>query len=368
MITFIKNTKFMVINLSKEISDILLNSKRNSEIKSKNQIQKIVGDGLTLKGNEIEMNHKYWGKHIPMKDLLMGFKIRGGCFVFSRSEFCVSSGIKNITNVFSISDFRRIKVVRGGLISDNIELDGKVIGKFNRQSIKPWNKIFDEINPVFETYFEKPLEQREIEEAAAVEEEVTVPKPEKSITKPKKTTPKPKKPKSDSKSGGCILLVLVIAVVSYFVFSPSDRSKCLERSDKFTAKELSGVWSGKDDLYFHNQYEIKLTLNSDNTYSSTTLINGIRDDHFGMNHSGNFYTSSNNWYEDLYDHYLFLEWNSPNGKRTYKYKISYIIKPKSGSQRKWGKTETYEKGFYLYPTTGIFSGSSSSGIILKGDM
>tara|TARA_B110000259_G_scaffold5371_1_gene5924 strand:+ start:820 stop:1899 length:1080 start_codon:yes stop_codon:yes gene_type:complete len=193
-------------------------------------------------------------------------------------------------------------------------------------------------------------------------------KTNKSTPKPKKTTPKPKKSKSDSKSGGCILLILVITVVSYFVFSPSDRSKCLERSDNFTAKELSGVWSGKDDLYNHNQYEIKLTLNSDKTYSLTTLINGIRDDHFGMNHSGNFYTSSNNWYEDLYDHYLFLEWNSPNGKRTYKYEISYIIKPESGSQSKWGKTETYEKGFYLYPTTGIFSGSSSSGIILKGDM
>ena len=162
---------------------------------------------------------------------------------------------------------------------------------------------------------------------------------------------------------------MVIVVVSYFVLSPSDKSKCLERSDKFTAKELSGVWSGKDDLYNHNQYEIKLTLNSDKTYSSTTLINGIRDDHFGMNHSGNFYTSTNEMrVEGLYNHYLFLEWNSPNGKRTYKYRITYVINPESGSQSKWGKTETYEKGFYLYPTTGIFSGSSSSGIILKGDM
>tara|TARA_B110000971_G_scaffold186697_1_gene195574 strand:- start:238 stop:1605 length:1368 start_codon:yes stop_codon:yes gene_type:complete len=104
-----------------------------------------------------------------MKDLLMGFRVSGGCFVFSSSEFSVSSGIKNITNVFSISDFTRIKVVRGGILSDNIELDGKVIGKFNRRSIDPWNQIFDEINTVFETYFEKTLEQREIEEV--VEEE-----------------------------------------------------------------------------------------------------------------------------------------------------------------------------------------------------
>ena len=159
----------MKINLNKEINDILLNPKRNGEIKSKDEIQKIVSDGLTLKGNEIQSNHKYWENHIPMKDLLMGFRVSGGCFVFSSSEFSVSSGIKNITNVFSISDFTRIKVVRGGILSDNIELDGKVIGKFNRRSIDPWNQIFDEINTVFETYFEKTLEQREIEEV--VEEE-----------------------------------------------------------------------------------------------------------------------------------------------------------------------------------------------------
>jgi hypothetical protein len=224
----------MVLNLSNEISDILLNPKRNSEIKSKDEIKKIVADGFTLKGNQIQMNYRYWGKHIPMKDLLMGFEVSGGCFVFSRSEFCVSSGIKNITNVFSISDFRRIKVVRGGLISDNIELDGKVIGKFNRQSIKPWNKIFDEINPVFETYFEKPLKQREIEEAAADEEvaEEVVEEVVEEVANAKDTSSQKKKSnkkRNKSKEGNInkfILLLKNLSGLSVIILYWFDFTKC----------------------------------------------------------------------------------------------------------------------------------------------
>lgn len=221
----------MVINLSKEISDILLNPKRNSEIKSKDEIKKIVGDGLTLKGNQIEMNFKYWGKHIPMKDLLMGFEVSGGCFVFSRSEFCVSSGIKNITNVFSISDFRRIKVVRGGLISDNIELDGKVIGKFNRQSIKPWNKIFDEINPVFETYFEKPLKQREIEEAAADEEVVEEVSNAKDTSSQKKKSNKKRNKSKEGNINKFILLLKNLSGLSVIILYWFDFTKCDAQKD-----------------------------------------------------------------------------------------------------------------------------------------
>ena len=148
----------MKLNLKKEINDILSNDKRSNEIKSKDEIQKILS--VTLKGNEIEMNRGEWEKHIPMKNLLMGVRISGGCIIFSSSEFCVSSGFKKITNVFSIEDFNRVKVVRGGLLSDNIELDGKVIGKFNRRSIDPWNRIYNEINSILKTFFEKTLKER----------------------------------------------------------------------------------------------------------------------------------------------------------------------------------------------------------------
>ena len=146
------------IDLSKEIHVILSNDKRTDGIKSKEELEIILNK--TFSGNEIQMNRSEWEKHIPIEKLLMGFRISGGCFVFSRSKFCVSSGMKKTTNVFSIEDFDRVKVVRGGWISDNIELDGKVIGKFNRQSIDPWNRIHNEINSVLKTSFPKNLKEK----------------------------------------------------------------------------------------------------------------------------------------------------------------------------------------------------------------
>ena len=138
------------IDLSKEIQVILSNDNFSDEIKSKEEIEILLEKKFN--NNDIQLNQNEWRKHIPINKLLMGFSISGGCFIFSNDKFCVSSGIKKRTKVFDIRDFDKVKVVRGGLFSDNIELDGIVIGKFNRRSIDHWNRIHSEINSIFKSY------------------------------------------------------------------------------------------------------------------------------------------------------------------------------------------------------------------------
>ena len=138
------------VDFSKEIQMILSNDNLSDEIKSKEEIEILLEKKFY--NNDIQFNQNEWRKHIPINKLLMGFNVSGGCFVFSSSKFCVSSGIKKRTKVFDIRDFDKVKVVRGGLFSDNIELDGTVIGKFNRRSIDHYNRIHSEINSIFKSY------------------------------------------------------------------------------------------------------------------------------------------------------------------------------------------------------------------------
>ena len=138
------------LDLSKEIQIILSNDSLSDEIKSKEEIEILLEKFFD--SNEINIHQNEWINYIPINKLLMGFSISGGCFIFSNDKFCVSSGIKKRTKVFDIRDFDKVKVVRGGLFSDNIELDGTVIGKFNRGNIDHWNRIYNEINSVFKSY------------------------------------------------------------------------------------------------------------------------------------------------------------------------------------------------------------------------
>jgi hypothetical protein len=164
--------------------------------------------------------------------------------------------------------------------------------------------------------------------------------------------------------------LLLLLFTTVLVSCQSDKSRCLERSTPFSPEEISGIWKGKDDLYNFNQYEIKLYLNSDRTYRVEEFLN---DDpsNYDLNQEGTYFTSVEpmNNVPGLFEHYLHLKWNSKWGVRESKYKISYVINPTLGEQRSTGKTDTYSKGFYLYPVvTFVTSGSTDSGIILKGDM
>lgn len=163
-------------------------------------------------------------------------------------------------------------------------------------------------------------------------------------------------------------------LLSLFVFlscGVSDRGKCLERSEKFSEKEISGIWSGKDDLEYYNQYENRLTLNTDGTYKLEIFRNGEMFNSEWSN-NGIYFTSVKEIknLKGLFDHYLTLKWDSPWGERESTYDISYIINPTSGTQSKTGKTDTYSKGFYLTPKkpSFIFQGSTKDGIILQGFM
>lgn len=166
------------------------------------------------------------------------------------------------------------------------------------------------------------------------------------------------------KKSSFILLFLLL------MYSCDDKGKCLNRSIKFSTKEISGEWSGKDDLYNFNQYEVKLTLNENSTYKLRVYRN--EKEEFELNQDGTFSTSvkemKNLEGEGLYEHFLHLDWKTPYGLRTSIYQIIYIINPASGSQRKTAKTDFYEKGFYLSPEkVYVTSGSTNSGIILKGE-
>ena len=105
------------VDFSKEIQMILSNDNLSDEIKSKEEIEILLEKKFY--NNDIQFNQNEWRKHIPINKLLMGFNVSGGCFVFSSSKFCVSSGIKKRTKVFDIRDFDKVKVVRGGLFSSN---------------------------------------------------------------------------------------------------------------------------------------------------------------------------------------------------------------------------------------------------------
>ena len=149
------------IDLSKEIDKILLNSNRSKEIKSGEEVEKLSKKTfLGVSTNEFGL-HDCVFQGIPIEDVLMGFSISGGCVVFSENKFCISNGMNGKYNVFTIDNFLKLSIERDGMTSDSVFLNGKRVGNFNRQSIDPWKRIFDEINSFFKHYFDDILKEQQ---------------------------------------------------------------------------------------------------------------------------------------------------------------------------------------------------------------
>lgn len=137
------------MDYSKEINEYLSSDKKKKSIKSNEEIVKLSKKSfLGIKTSEFGIKELIY-KKIPIENVLMGWEISGGCMIFDKSNFCISDRLNSIGPLLKIEDFKKVEIKRDGTFSDSVFLDNKCIGKFNRQSIGPFNIIKDEICSVF---------------------------------------------------------------------------------------------------------------------------------------------------------------------------------------------------------------------------
>ena len=151
------------MDYSKEINEYLSSDKKKKSIKSNEEIVKLSKKSfLGIKTSEFGTREIIY-KKIPIENVLMGWEISGGCMIFDKSNFCISNGLDGIGPLLKIEDFKKVEIKRDGTFSDSVFLDNKCIGKFNRQSIDPFNIIKDEICSIFNDTNQKEEIDEEIE-------------------------------------------------------------------------------------------------------------------------------------------------------------------------------------------------------------
>ena len=156
------------MDYSKEINEYLSSDKKKKSIKSNEEIVKLSKKSfLGIKTSEFGTREIIY-KKIPIENVLMGWEISGGCMVFDESNFCISNGLDGIGPLLKIEDFKKVEIKRDGTFSDSVFLDNKCIGKFNRQSIDPFNIIKDEICSIFNDSNQK--EEVDVLENVSIEE------------------------------------------------------------------------------------------------------------------------------------------------------------------------------------------------------
>ena len=158
------------MDYSKEINEYLSSDKKKKSIKSNEEIVKLSKKSfLGIKTSEFG-NREIIYKKIPIENVLMGWEISGGCMIFDKSNFCISNGLDGIGPLLKIEDFKKVEIKRDGTFSDSVFLDNKCIGKFNRQSIDPFNIIKDEICSIFNNSNQK--EEEDVLENFSIEEAI----------------------------------------------------------------------------------------------------------------------------------------------------------------------------------------------------
>ena len=151
------------MDYSKEINEYLSSDKKKKSIKSNEEVVKLSKKSfLGIRTSEFGLRELIY-KKIPIENVLMGWEISGGCMIFDKSNFCISNGTAGIGPLLKIEDFKKVEIKRDGTFSDSVFLDNKCIGKFNRQSIDPFNIIKDELCSVFNDSNQKEEIDEEIE-------------------------------------------------------------------------------------------------------------------------------------------------------------------------------------------------------------
>ena len=181
---------------------------------------------------------------------------------------------------------------------------------------------------------------------------------------------KSKKSNSKSNSSNNKIWIYAILIVCGYYLWPSgcgDTQDLINnRTEKFSASELDGTWKGRDELSMYLQTRVVLELNSDGTWSSESFDKNDKPKKNFSKQSGTFYTSVDN--KGSYnDHYVYLDWESPYGLRTSKYRLTFAVDPYDpnfGEESEWSATEMTEEGFYLIPENSFIHTDA----ILRGDI
>ena len=319
---------------------------------------------------------------IDLNDILLTIHDAASGIVFTHEKFLiVSGGFKKICNCYSVKEFIKVGGFPKTLSKKGyITFDGQNITAVSNSNGKLFDVIknlqktlseienFDDIvhNSVQEKNTIKKEKEELVEKLSESNNNIISPNKKSSSKRKspnKKSSSKRKSPNKKSKNK--IWTYIVLICIGYF-FWPSGcedtRDLVNNRTEKFSASELDGTWKGRDALSMHTQTRVVLELNSDGTWSSESFDKDDNPRNTFPKQSGTFYTGVEN-FGSFNEHYVYLDWKSPYGLRTSKYKLSFAVDP-FGEESEWSATDLTEEGFYLTPLSSFIA----TDVTLRGDI